>query len=91
MGQNTRVQSSGIWISQTAVSKQLQNTFTKQKSDLSPVSLFNSLFIVTNKPSEVKMRCVKFLLEALPFKSRRIANEHGSMGFISEFFCSSEK
>lgn len=75
MGQCTRVQSSGMCISQTtAVSKQLQNTFTKHKSDVSPISLFNSLFIVTNKPGVVKIQCVKIFLQALPFKSYRIAN-----------------
>lgn len=90
MGQSRRVQSSGTQISQTAaVSKQLQNPRIKQKSDLSPVSLLNSLFIVTNKPSEVKIQCVKFLLQTLPFKSYCIANEHSmnaSMSFNSEFF-----
>lgn len=37
-------------------------------------NLFNSLFIVTNKPSEVKSQCVKIPLQALPFKSYHLAN-----------------
>lgn len=83
MDQSRLLHSSGTQISQAAAAKSYK--IHLQKSDLSPVSLFNSLFTVTSKTSEVKVRCVKFLLQALPLKSYHIVNEHGIMSLTSVF------
>lgn len=90
MGPGRRVLSSGMRISQTtAVSNQLWDPLRKQKPHLSPVSLFNSLFIVTSKSTEVKIQCMKLLWQALPFKPivqpMNMVPWTKLLGFISEF------
>lgn len=60
----------GTQVSQrAAVSKQLWNPRIEQKPGLSCISLFNSLFILASKPTEVKTWYVKFLLQASKLSS----------------------
>lgn len=60
----------GTQVSQrAAVSKQLWNPHIEQKPGLSCISLFNSLFVLASKPTEVKTWYVKFLLQASKLSS----------------------